>query len=74
LFIVNGCCLPTTSAFLRKAAEPLTIVEVVVGCLMDLKERENVVNFIREKLPHVREYEMVKSKTAFKLPGSRFFK
>lgn len=52
---------------------PETIVEVVVGCQMDFKEREKVVNFIRVNLPHVRGYEMRKSKTAFKISREQIF-
>ncbi|WP_431217068.1 DUF2971 domain-containing protein [Puia sp. P3] len=56
-------------AYLR----PETVVEVTLGCKMPERERFEMVEFVAANLPHARVYEMVKSKTAFRIERMQIF-
>jgi len=44
-----------------------TIEEVILGCRMPQSERQSIVEFLSAEFPHARVYEMVLSKTDFKI-------
>lgn len=52
---------------------PETIADITCGTKMEHKNKPEIIEYVREKLPHATVHEMVQSKSKFELVRARIF-